>query len=57
MLTTRETVSTSAIEGVKLDAEEVRSSIMRRLGLGTSPDHTDRSSADAKGMIEGLADR
>ena len=29
--TTRETVSTSAIEGVKLDPDEVRSSIMRRL--------------------------
>src|SRR6185312_14816999 len=31
-LTARETVSTSAIEGVRLDPDEVRSSIMRRLG-------------------------
>jgi Fic family protein len=34
--TTRETVSTSAIEGVTLDPDEIRSSIMRRLGLGIS---------------------
>jgi Fic family protein len=31
-LMTAEPVSTSAIEGVQLDADEVRSSIMRRLG-------------------------
>src|SRR5260370_29138351 len=41
-LTTRETVSTSAIDGVKLDPDEVRSSIMRRLGLDTSREKPDR---------------
>jgi len=55
-LTARETVSTSAIEGVTLDADEVRSSIMRRLGLGASPDEVDRLSAAARGMIDVLAD-
>jgi Fic family protein len=55
-LTTRETVSTSAIEGVKLDPDEVRSSIMRRLGLGESQDKADRLNAAARGMIDVLAD-
>jgi Fic family protein len=55
-LTTRETVSTSAIEGVTLDPEEVRSSIMRRLGLGASQEKEDRLSAAARGMIDVLAD-
>lgn len=55
-LMTRETVSTSAIEGVRLDPDEVRSSIMRRLGLGKSPDQLDRLSPAAKGMIDVLAD-
>jgi len=55
-LTTRETVSTSAIEGVKLDPDEVRSSIMRRLGLGASDSHADRLSPAARGMIDVLAD-
>lgn len=44
-LTTRETVSTSAIEGVKLDPDEVRSSIMQRLGLGASDTRADRLSS------------
>jgi Fic family protein len=55
-LTTRETVSTSAIEGVKLDPDEVRSSIMRRLGLGASDNQADRLSPAARGMIDVLAD-
>lgn len=55
-LTTRETVSTSAIEGVQLDTDEVRSSIMRRLGLGTAPEHVDRLAPAARGMIDVLAD-
>lgn len=55
-LTTQETVSTSAIEGVKLDPDEVRSSIMRRLGLGNSSHQVDRLNAAARGMIDVLAD-
>jgi Fic family protein len=55
-LTTRETVSTSAIEGVTLDPDEVRSSIMRRLGLGASQEKEDRLNAAARGMIDVLAD-
>lgn len=55
-LTTRETVSTSAIEGVRLDPDEVRSSIMRRLGLGTAPELVDRLAPAARGMIDVLAD-
>jgi Fic family protein len=55
-LTTRETVSTSAIEGVTLDPDEIRSSIMRRLGLGVSDDRADRLSPAARGMIDVLAD-
>jgi len=55
-LTTQETVSTSAIEGVKLDPDEVRSSIMRRLGLGNASGQVDRLSASARGMIDVLAD-
>ena len=55
-LTTRETVSTSAIEGVTLDPDEVRSSIMRRLGLGASQEKADRLNEAARGMIDVLAD-
>ena len=55
-LTARETVSTAAIEGVTLDPDEVRSSIMRRLGLGVSPENEDRLSAAGRGMIDVLAD-
>ncbi len=55
-LTTQETVSTSAIEGVKLDPDEVRSSIMRRLGLVDSSNPFDRLTDSARGMIDVLAD-
>src|SRR5262249_8888232 len=55
-LMTRETVSTSAIEGVKLDADEVRSSIMRRLGLGVAEGQISRIGDAAKGVIDVLAD-
>ena len=55
-LTARETVSTSAIEGVTVDPDEVRSSIMRRLGLGVARETEDRLSAAARGMIDVLAD-
>jgi Fic family protein len=41
---------------MKLDTDEVRSSIMRRLGLGASDGQTDRLSPAAKGMIDVLAD-
>jgi Fic family protein len=55
-LTARETVSTSAIEGVRLDPDEVRSSIMRRLGLGARQQDSDRLTPAARGMIDILAD-
>jgi Fic family protein len=55
-LMTRETVSTSAIEGVKLDADEIRSSIMRRLGLGLHSDQVSRIDDSARGVIDVLAD-
>jgi Fic family protein len=55
-LTTQETVSTSAIEGVTIDPAEVRSSIMRRLGLGVAQEKEDRLSPAARGMIDVLAD-
>lgn len=55
-LTARETVSTSAIEGVRLDPDEVRSSIMRRLGLGAQAKVPDRLTPAARGMIDVLAD-
>jgi Fic family protein len=55
-LTTRETVSTSAIEGVTLDPDEVRSSIMRRLGLGPADDQPERLTPAARGLIDVLAD-
>jgi Fic family protein len=55
-LSTQETVATSAIEGVKLDPDLVRSSIMRRLGLGVSKERAERIGASAKGVIDVLAD-
>jgi len=55
-LSTQETVATSAIEGVKLDPDLVRSSIMRRLGLGVSKERAERIGAAAKGVIDVLAD-
>jgi Fic family protein len=55
-LTTQETVSTSAIEGVTLDPDEVRSSIMRRLGLGPADERPERLTPAARGLIDVLAD-
>ncbi|MGA7538575.1 MAG: Fic family protein [Steroidobacteraceae bacterium] len=55
-LTARETVSTSAIEGVRLDPNEVRTSIMRRLGLGAAQQDVDRLAPAARGLIDVLAD-
>jgi Fic family protein len=55
-LTTQETVATSAIEGVRLDARSVRSSIMRRLGLGVAEDQEKRIGAAARGVVDVLAD-
>lgn len=55
-LMTRETVSTSAIEGVKLDTDEVRSSIMRRLGLGVPEGRIHRIDDATRGVIDVLAD-
>jgi Fic family protein len=55
-LMTRETISTSAIEGVKLDADETRSSIMKRLGLGVADGQINRIGDAAKGVIDVLAD-
>ena len=54
--TTQETVSTSAIEGVKLNADTVRSSVMRRLGLGMSDEAASRAEEAVKGVVEMLAD-
>lgn len=49
---TQEALTTSAIEGEKLDSESVRSSIARRLGLDTSGVPT----AEGRRNIEGLVD-
>jgi len=55
-LSTQETVATSAIEGVKLDPDSVRSSIMRRLGLALAKDREERIGPAVKGVIDILAD-
>jgi Fic family protein len=55
-LMTQETVSTSAIEGVKLDAAEVRSSIMRRLGLAHPDSRHERLALSGRGLVDVLAD-
>jgi Fic family protein len=55
-LYTRETVSTSAIEGVQVDAAAARSSIMRRLKLGTAPDRDWQITDQTRGLIDILAD-
>jgi hypothetical protein len=55
-LSTQETVATSAIEGVKLDPHSVRSSLMRRLGLGVAKDREERIGLAVKGVIDMLAD-
>ena len=49
-LSTQETVATSAIEGVKLDPDSVRSSIMRRLGLGLAKDREERIGLPSKAL-------
>lgn len=49
---TQEALTTSAIEGEKLDPDSVRSSVARRLGLDTSGAPT----AEGKRNIEGLID-
>ena len=49
---TQEALTTSAIEGEKLDADSVRSSVAKRLGLDTSGAPT----AEGKRNIEGLID-
>jgi len=51
---TKEVIGSSAIEGEKLDAEEVRSSIARRLGIahaGTTP-----ASRNVEGVVEMMID-
>lgn len=55
-LYTRETVSTSAIEGVQVDAAAARSSIVRRLKLGTAPNRAWQVTDQTRGLIDILAD-
>lgn len=55
-LMTCETVSTSAIEGVKVDAAAARSSIMRRLRLGVAPGRGWQVAPQTIGLIDILAD-
>src|SRR5208283_5929916 len=52
---TEETIKSSAIEGVKLDPENVRSTLARRLGLqvGGLPAHKDRT---VDGVVEMMLD-
>src|SRR5712692_4614650 len=52
---TEETIKSSAIEGVVLDPENVRSSLARKLGLdvGGLKDHKDRN---VDGMVEMMLD-
>src|ERR1700685_2548378 len=52
---TEETIKSSAIEGVVLDPESVRSSLARRLGLGVGgvEDHKDRN---VDGVVEMMLD-
>ena len=53
---TRETVSTSAIEGVKVDPAAARSSIMRRLKLGMAPGREWQVTRQIIGLIDILAE-
>ena len=53
---TQEALSTSAIEGEKLDPESVRSSVGRRLGLGTSGAPVAESKRNIEGLIDLLQD-
>lgn len=51
-LYTRETVSTSAIEGVAVDTAAARSSILRRLKLGAAPNRDWQISDQTRGLID-----
>ena len=55
-LYTRETVATSAIEGVTVDAAAARSSIIRRLKLGVAPNREWQVTDQTRGLIDILAD-
>lgn len=55
-LYTRETVSTSAIEGVQVDAAAARSSIVRRLKLGAATNRDWQITDQTRGLIDILAD-
>lgn len=55
-LLTRETVSTSAIENVRLNPAAVRSSVMRRLGLGMAGERAQTAGPEASGLIDVLID-
>ncbi len=53
---TQEALTTSAIEGEKLDPESVRSSVTRRLGLDTSGAPTAKGQRNIEGLIDVLQD-
>jgi len=53
---TQEALTTSAIEGEKLDPESVRSSVARRLGLDTSGAPVRESRRNIEGLIDVLQD-
>lgn len=53
---TQEALTTSAIEGEKLDPQSVRSSIARRLGLDTSGAPTAEGRRNIEGLIDVLQD-
>lgn len=53
---TQEALTTSAIEGEKLDPDSVRSSVARRLGLDTSGAPTAEGQRNIEGLIDVLQD-
>ena len=53
---TQEALTTSAIEGEKLDPESVRSSVARRLGLDTSGAPIREGQRNIEGLIDVLQD-
>ena len=53
---TQEALTTSAIEGERLDPESVRSSVARRLGLETSGAPTPEGKRNIEGLIDVLQD-
>ncbi|MEK7344887.1 MAG: Fic family protein [Pseudomonadota bacterium] len=53
---TQEALTTSAIEGEKLDPESVRSSVAKRLGLDTSGAPTPEGQRNIEGLIDVLQD-